>query len=161
MAFFYKKKPSIFSKSRGFFIVADKRKRKILFFGERKMKKEKKEIPVSVENIYQLEGRVPLGRAIPYGLQHILAMFVANLAPIAIIGAASGLTSAELSMLLQNAMFIAGIGTLIQLYGIWKIGSHLPVVMGVSFTFVAILSYVGINYGYPAVIGAVIVGGDF
>ena len=43
-------------------------------------------------------------------------------------------------------MFIAGIATLIQLYPIWKIGSRLPIVMGVSFTFVAILTYVGATY---------------
>lgn len=46
----------------------------------------------SINNIYQLEGRVPIGKAIPFGLQHILAMFVSNLAPITIIaGAASRL----------------------------------------------------------------------
>ena len=43
-------------------------------------------------------------------------------------------------------MFIAGIATLIQLYPIWKIGSRLPIVMDVSFTFVAILTYVSATY---------------
>lgn len=62
-------------------------------------------------------------------------------------------------MLLQNAMFVAGIATLIQLYPLWKIGSRLPIVMGVSFTFVTVLSTVAANYGYPAVVGAVLVGG--
>ena len=66
----------------------------------------------SVNNIYQLEGRVPLLKAIPFGLQHILAMFVANLTPITIIAAAGGLSQAEIAVLLQNAMFIAGIATL-------------------------------------------------
>ena len=97
----------------------------------------------STQNIYQLDGKVPLLKAIPFGLQHILAMFVANLTPITLIGAASGLDHAQIAVLLQNAMFVAGIATLIQLYPIWKIGSRLPVVMGVSFTFVTILSYVG------------------
>lgn len=59
----------------------------------------------SVNNIYQLEGRVPLLKAIPFGLQHILAMFVANLTPITIIAAAGGLSQAEIAVLLQNAMF--------------------------------------------------------
>lgn len=62
-------------------------------------------------------------------------------------------------MLLQNAMFVAGIATLIQLYPVWKIGSRLPIVMGVSFTFVTILSYVGSTYGYETMVGAVLVGG--
>ena len=115
----------------------------------------------NVANIYQLNGRVPLPKAIPFGLQHILAMFVSNLTPITIIAAAGGLGKSEVAILLQNAMFVAGIATLIQLYPIWKIGSRLPIVMGVSFTFVTILSTVAANYGYPAVIGAVLVGGIF
>ena len=115
----------------------------------------------SVHNIYQLEGRVPLLKAIPFGVQHILAMFVANLTPITIIAAAGGLDQAEIAILLQNAMFVAGIATLIQLYPVWRVGSGLPIVMGVSFTFVTVLCTVAANYGYPAVIGAVIVGGIF
>ena len=115
----------------------------------------------SVNNIYQLEGRVPLLKAIPFGLQHILAMFVANLTPITIIAAAGGLSQAEIAVLLQNAMFIAGIATLIQLYPVWKVGSGLPIVMGVSFTFVTVLCTVASNYGYPSVVGAVLVGGLF
>ena len=115
----------------------------------------------NVNNIYQLNGRVPLMKAIPFGLQHILAMFVANLTPITIVAAAGGLAQNEIAMLLQNAMFVAGIATLIQLYPVWKIGSGLPIVMGVSFTFVTVLSTISVNYGYPAVIGAVLVGGIF
>lgn len=114
---------------------------------------------VSVANIYSLDGKVPVMKAIPFGLQHILAMFVSNLTPITIIAAAGGLGKAEVAVLLQNAMFVAGIATMIQLYPIWKIGSGLPIVMGVSFTFVTVLSTVAANYGYPAVIGAVLVGG--
>ena len=114
---------------------------------------------VNVKNIYRLDGRVPIMKAIPFGLQHILAMFVANLTPITIIAAAGGLEQAEIAILLQNAMFVAGIATLIQLYPLWKVGSGLPIVMGVSFTFVTVLCTVAANYGYSAVIGAVIVGG--
>lgn len=116
---------------------------------------------VSMQNIYKLDGRVPLGRAVPFGLQHVLAMFVSNLTPITIIGAASGLDQGQLAILLQNAMFIAGIATLIQLYPIWRVGAKLPIVMGVSFTFVTILSYVGSTYGYETMVGAVIIGGLF
>ena len=117
----------------------------------------------SISNIYKLDGRVPIGKAIPFGLQHILAMFVSNLAPITMIAGAAKVpvTGAELGMLLQNVMFAAGIATMIQLYPLWKIGSRLPVVMGVSFTFVTVLSTISANYGYPAVIGAVLIGGLF
>ena len=115
----------------------------------------------NVSNIYQLDGRVPLLKAIPFGIQHILAMFVANLTPITIIAVAGGLSQDETAVLLQNAMFVAGIATLIQLYPVWRIGSKLPIVMGVSFTFVTVLSTIAVNYGYSAVIGAVLVGGIF
>lgn len=115
----------------------------------------------SINNIYKLDGTVPVAKAIPFGLQHILAMFVSNLTPITLIAASAqpALSQAQIAILLQNAMFVAGIATLIQLYPIWKIGSRLPVVMGVSFTFVTVLSTVAANYGYPAVIGAVLIGG--
>lgn len=116
-----------------------------------------------IENVFQLDGQVPLKTAIPFGLQHVLAMFVANLSPIAIICAAAqpALSTAEIAMLVQNAMFVAGIATMIQLYPVWKVGSKLPIVMGVSFTFVTILSTIAANYGYPTVIGCVMIGGIF
>lgn len=115
----------------------------------------------SVSNIYKLDGPVPVAKAIPFGLQHVLAMFVSNLAPISIIAAAGGLSQSEIAILLQNAMFVAGIATLIQLYPVWKVGAKLPIVMGVSFTFVTVLSTIAVDYGYPTVIGAVLVGGIF
>lgn len=113
----------------------------------------------SVQNIYTLDGHVPLAQAVPFGLQHILAMFVANIAPIIIVTGACGLDASHSAMLIQCAMIIAGIGTLIQLFPIWKIGSGLPIVMGISFTFVSVFCYVGPAYGYPAIVGAVLVGG--
>ncbi len=113
----------------------------------------------SVSNIYQLEGRVPVSRAVPFGLQHILAMFVANISPIIIVAGASGVSGKQLAMLIQSAMLIAGIGTLIQLFPLWKIGSGLPIVMGISFTFVSIMCYIGANYGYGTIMGAVLIGG--
>ncbi len=124
----------------------------------------------SVENVYKLDGRAPLKKAIPFGLQHVLAMFVSNLAPVLIVcGAAvvrstgEPLTSAEITRLLQNAMFAAGLGTCMQLYPVWKIGSRLPIVMGVSFTFLGSLLIICTNpdLGYEGMVGAVILGGIF
>lgn len=131
---------------------------------------EEKVTTVSTENIYKLNGRVPLSKAIPFGMQHVLAMFVANLAPVLIVcsaalvrGTGENLTSAEITQLLQCAMFAAGIGTCMQLYPIWKIGSRLPIVMGVSFTFLGSLLIICTNpeLGYEGMIGAVILGGIF
>ncbi len=109
--------------------------------------------------LYQLNGRVPMLQAIPFGLQHVLAMFVSNIAPIIILANIVG-TEPELSAtLIQNCMIIAGIGTLIQLYPIWRIGSRLPIVMGISFTFLSLSIYIASTQGMGTLIGAVIVGG--
>ena len=113
----------------------------------------------SMENIYSLDGKVPFLKSIPFGLQHVLAMFVANIAPIMIVTGASGLSTQETAALIQTAMIMAGIGTLVQLFAIWKLGARLPIVMGISFTFVSVFCYVGPQWGYEAVIGAVLVGG--
>ncbi|NPD32527.1 purine permease [Eggerthellaceae bacterium zg-997] len=105
------------------------------------------------------DARIPFARAVPYGLQHVLAMFVANLAPIAIVCSAAGFDGAQTAMLIQNAMVVAAIGTLVQLFGPWRVGARLPIVMGVSFTFVTVLCGIAAQYGYGAVVGAVIAGG--
>ena len=115
--------------------------------------------PASIENIYTLDGRVPLLKSIPFGLQHVLAMFVANIAPIMIVAGVCGLSPQDTASLIQTAMMIAGVGTMVQLFAVWKLGARLPIVMGISFTFVSVFCYVGPTYGYEAIIGAVIVGG--
>ena len=86
-------------------------------------------------------------------------MFVANIAPIMIVTGACGLGVQDTAALIQTAMIMAGIGTLVQLFTIWKLGAKLPIVMGISFTFVSVFCYVGPRWGYGAIIGAVIVGG--
>ena len=113
----------------------------------------------SIENLYQLDGRVPLGKALPFGLQHVLAMFVSNITPIMILAAAVGLDSAMSAALIQNCMVIAGIGTLVQLFPVWRVGSRLPIVMGISFTFLSLAISIAGAYGMGTLIGAVIIGG--
>ena len=103
-------------------------------------KKKKEGAAASMDNIYKLNGKVPVAKAIPFGLQHILAMFVANIAPILIVAGVCNISEQEKATLIQCAMLIAGIGTLIQLFPVWRIGSGLPIVMGISFTFVSIFS---------------------
>lgn len=111
------------------------------------------------DNIYSLNGKISVFDAVPFGLQHVLAMFVANIAPILIVAGACNLSPSDTSNLIQTAMIIAGVGTLIQLFPIGPVGAGLPIVMGISFTFVSILCYVGPTYGYSAAIGAIIAGG--
>ena len=110
-------------------------------------------------SIYELDGRVPVLRAIPFGLQHVLAMFVANITPIIILANVVGIGTATSSALVQNCMIMAGIGTLVQLYPIWRIGSRLPIVMGISFTFLSLAIAIATTQGMGTLMGAVIVGG--
>lgn len=109
--------------------------------------------------LQDFDGKISFPRAFPYGVQHVLAMFVANLAPITIVAAGAGLNGAQMASVIQAAMIIAGIGTFIQLFPVWRVGARLPIVMGVSFTFVSVLSAVAAQYGYGAVVGAIIAGG--
>lgn len=116
-------------------------------------------IDPKMKALSSLDGEIGWLAAFPYGLQHVLAMFVANLAPIAIIAAAAGLPEDLWATLIQNAMFIAGIGTFVQLFPLWRVGSGLPIVMGISFTFVSVACTIAATQGYGALVGAVIVGG--
>ena len=113
----------------------------------------------AVDPIYELDGKVPVSKAVPFGLQHILAMFVSNIAPILIVAGVVKMPVEQSGALVQSAMLVAGIGTLVQLYPLWRIGSGLPIVMGISFTFVSIACVIGAKYGYGGVMGAVLVGG--
>ena len=117
---------------------------------------------------FQFEGKLPLKQAIPLGLQHVLAMFVGNLTPILIITAACGsedFASIQVT-LLQNAMLIAGIVTLVHLYAFGPIGGNVPIIMGTSSGFIGVFqSIVNIMGGgvvaYGAIMGASMIGGLF
>ena len=114
---------------------------------------------------------MPFRKAFPLGLQHVLAMFVGNLTPILIITGACGIGSgtefAEVQIaLLQNAMLVAGIVTLIQLYAIGPVGGKVPIIMGTSSGFIGVFNSVaGVMGGgilaYGAILGASLIGGLF
>lgn len=120
---------------------------------------------------YDFYGKLPLCKAIPLGLQHVLAMFVGNLTPLLIITGACGLANtqefATLQVdLLQNAMLIAGIVTLVQLYAIGPVGGKVPIIMGTSSGFIGVFnSVVGVMGGgilaYGSIMMASILGGIF
>ena len=96
---------------------------------------------------YDLDGKPPLKLAIPLGLQHVLAMFVGNLTPLLIITGVCGIESgSDLQVaLLQNAMLIAGIVTLVQIYTIGPVGGRLPIVMGTSSGFIGVCRSVAVT----------------
>ncbi len=118
-----------------------------------------KEAVVAKDPIFEPNGKISIRKAVPFGLQHVLAMFVANIAPILIVAGAVKMDPAESAALVQSAMIVAGIGSMLQLFPIWRFGSGLPIVMGISFTFVSVACIIGTKYGYGAVLGAALVGG--
>lgn len=128
---------------------------------------------------FQFEGKMPLGQAIPLGLQHVLAMFVGNLTPLMVIGSIScHLDSTLMVSLLQNAMLVAGIVTLIQLFSIGPVGGKVPIIMGTSSGFIGVFKSVSATVAatvagtvadsaevgmiaYGAIMGASLIGGLF
>lgn len=112
-----------------------------------------------IDALYQLNEKINFFKALPFGLQHILAMFVANITPIIIVAGVCNLEANDTAMIIQSAMIMAGIGTFIQLFPIWRVGSKLPIVMGISFTFVSLACVIGAQYGYATIMGAVLIGG--
>lgn len=112
-------------------------------------------------SIYNLDGVVPLKKALPLGIQHVLAMFLGNVSPLIIVCGMLNMALDLKTSLIQNAMFIAGVATLIQLYPIWKVGSKLPIVMGTSSGFIGTAKAIGASFGYGSLMGASLVGGIF
>lgn len=119
---------------------------------------------------FQMDGKMPLAQAIPLGLQHVLAMFVGNLTPLLIITGACGIAGGEFAglqlSLLQNAMLVAGIVTLVQLFAIGPVGGRVPIIMGTSSGFIGVFNSVAATMGggvsaYGAIMGASILGGFF
>ena len=105
-------------------------------------------------------------KATPLGVQHVLAMFVANVTPAIIVSGAAGFGfgSGDISnmiYMIQMSMVFAGITTLIQTIGIGPMGARLPVVQGTSFAFIPIMIPIVIQFGMPALMGGIIAGGIF
>ena len=117
------------------------------------------EAGMNTDPIYEADGKISVRKAVPFGLQHVLAMFVANIAPILIVTGVVKIPASEAGAIVQAAMIIAGIGSLLQMYPVFRLGSGLPVIMGISFTFVSVFCVIGLKYGYGAILGAVLIGG--
>jgi len=123
------------------------------------------------EEAYKFEGKLSLSSAIPLGLQHVLAMFVGNLTPVLIIGGACGIVGGagfeQLQVvLIQNAMIVAGLVTLLQLYSVGPCGGKVPIIMGTSSGFIGVFAGIVATLGsgvvaYGAIMGASIIGGVF
>lgn len=116
----------------------------------------------SNDNLFSLDGRVPLKRAILFGIQHVLAMFIANITPLIIVFSAIGIDKSPIAThAMLSALFMAGFGTMVQLL----IGARLPIIIGTSFTFVGLFCTIGLSQetpemGYYTIMASIIVGGS-
>ncbi|MFK0252304.1 nucleobase:cation symporter-2 family protein [Streptomyces sp. NPDC090445] len=96
------------------------------------------------------------------GLQHVAAMYAGVVAPPMIVGPAVGLSARDTAFLMGASLFTAGLATLLQTLGFWRIGAKLPFVNGVSFAGVTPMIAIGKDRGadaIPVILGAIIVAG--
>jgi len=111
----------------------------------------------------------PLARAVPLGIQHVLAMFASNVTPAIIVAGAAGIgfgsdDPSNMIYLIQMSMLFAGIATLFQTIGIGPVGARLPIVQGTSFAFVPVMipAVAGLGVGGLAgLMTGVMIGGCF
>ena len=107
----------------------------------------------------------PLSRAVPLGVQHTLAMFAGNVTVPFIVAGAAGLAGGDKVFLIQIAMLVAGIATMLQTIGAGPIGSRLPVMQGTSFAFLPVMIPIAASVkgtdALAVIFGATLVGGIF
>lgn len=119
----------------------------------------------SSENLRNPDYTPPLAKAVPLGIQHVLAMFAGNVTVPIIIAGAAGLAGGDKVFLIQMAMLVAGLATLLQTIGAGPIGARLPVMQGTSFAFLPVMIPIAAAVkgtdALAVIFGATIVGGIF
>ena len=115
-------------------------------------------------SIFQLDGTPKFSQALPLALQHVVAMIVGCVTPAIIVSNVANLSTADRVILIQAALVVSALSTLLQLFPIGKkngfhLGAALPVIMGISFAYVPSMQSIAADYGVPAILGAQIVGG--
>lgn len=111
-------------------------------------------------SLFEMEGNPGLKKAVPMAVQHVLAMIVGCVTPAIIIAGVSGMSAEDKVILVQAALFIAAIATLVQVFTIGgRIGSGLPVILGVGFVYLPTLQAIAEGYDVAAILGAQLAGG--
>lgn len=110
--------------------------------------------------LFSFIGKLTLKEIVPLGLQHVVAMIVGCVTPAIIVASAAGLDATDKILLVQSSLIFSGIATLIQIFPVWrKIGSRLPIIMGVSFAYVPTLTAIAGEFNMATIFGAQICGG--
>ena len=113
-------------------------------------------------SVFAYEGVPPVSQLIPLGLQHVVAAVVGVITPAIIISGSEvcSLSAAEKTTLIQASLIVTALATLLQLFPVFRrIGSRLPVIVGISFAYVPTLTAIDGQFGLPAILGAELVGG--
>ena len=119
------------------------------------MKTEKK-----YASVFELNGVPKLTQAFPLALQHVVAMIVGCVTPAIVIAEMAGLNEGDKVIFVQAALFIAAVSTLTQLFPLGgRIGSGLPVIMGVSFAYLPSMQAIVGNFDIATILGAQLIGG--
>ncbi|WP_019203805.1 nucleobase:cation symporter-2 family protein [Tsukamurella sp. 1534] len=103
--------------------------------------------------------KLPFGRLLVYGLQHILTMYGGVIAPPLVVGTAAGLSATDVGLLVTAGLFVSGFATILQTIGIGPFGAKLPIVQGLSFASVSTMVAIGNQGGVRPIFGAIIVAG--
>ena len=111
--------------------------------------------------LFEKDGKLPaLKYSLPMALQHLVAMIVGCVTPAIIISATAGLSNPMRILLIQSSLVCAAVSTLLQLFGVTRFcGARLPVIMGVSFAYLATMQSVASEFGIAEIFGAQLIGG--
>lgn len=122
-----------------------------------------KEMKQTSDELFILDGKPSLGQTVPLALQHIVAMIVGCVTPAIIVAGVAGLSEQDSIILIQAALVMSAISTLLQLFpfkfGKFRIGSGLPVIMGISFAYEPTMQAIAGSFDIATILGAQIVGG--
>lgn len=114
----------------------------------------------SFAKVTELNGMPRFLEALPLAVQHVVAMIVGCVTPAIILAGVTGLGASEQIILIQSALLISGIATLLQLFPLGRFcGSGLPVIMGASFAYIPLLISLGSRFDLPTIFGAQLAGG--
>ena len=112
------------------------------------------------DTVFQWNGIPRAGQLIPLGLQHVVAAVVGIITPAILVANTCGLSEAEKTLMIQVSLILTALATLLQLFPIFRrIGSGLPVIMGISFAYIPTLQAIGAQFDIATILGAEIIGG--
>ncbi|WP_349307749.1 nucleobase:cation symporter-2 family protein [Streptomyces sp. HNM0645] len=90
---------------------------------------------------------LPVSKLALYGFQHVLAFYAGAVIVPIIVGGALGLSAEQLVYLINADLFTCGIASIIQAWGIGRVGARLPLIQGVTFTAVSPMIAIGMGAG--------------